>query len=52
MRAALEKVPGVLSVAVDFDGKTAVVKAKGVSQAALEKAVDDAPGGDYKLRLK
>jgi hypothetical protein len=37
---------------VDFDQQTAVVKAKGVTQAALEKAVDDAPGGDYKARLK
>ena len=52
MRAALEKVPGVTSAVVDFETKSAVVKTKGADLAALLAAVDDAPGGDYKAKVK
>jgi copper chaperone CopZ len=52
VRAALEKVPGVTGVEIDFAKKTAVVKGSGMTAAALEKAVDDAEGGDYKAKVK
>lgn len=47
MRGALEKVPGVESVAIDFEAGTATVKARGVEADALVKAVGAARDGMY-----
>ena len=45
MQKALEGVPGVESATVDFEAKTAVVKAKGVEGKALVSAVNAVDGG-------
>lgn len=45
MRKALEGVPGVASVSVDFEAKTATVKAKGVEGKTLVAAVNGVDGG-------
>ena len=45
MQKTLQAVPGVESATVDFKGKTATVKAKGVDGKALVSAVNAVDGG-------
>ncbi|MCK6479736.1 MAG: heavy-metal-associated domain-containing protein [Planctomycetes bacterium] len=45
MQKTLAAVPGVESATVDFAGKTATVKGKGLDPRALAAAVNAADGG-------
>jgi len=45
VRGALEKVPGVTSVAIDFDTKKATIVAPGVDGKTLAAAVNAVDGG-------